>query len=167
MSGASQLWARSLIVPVFDIELLYVQVSERANIELSMMVEGLDGSSFCDVEVPVDTPYDPGLPAEGFKILGSDRMLLSVDGQWSAGKEQCSSCERRGLGVRSGGGCLPATRGGERRSRVFGRGDPGEAAGGLGGGADDERYGHRPPEPPEVEGIQVPIGGSVGYPPRL
>jgi outer membrane exchange protein TraA len=90
---------------LYPIELLYVQVTERANIELSMMVEGIDGGFFCDVEAPVDTPYDPGLPAAGFKILGSDRILLSVEGQWSAGKEQCSSCERGQADSPGNGGC--------------------------------------------------------------
>lgn len=90
---------------LYPIELLYVQVTERANIEFSMMVEGIDGGFFRDVEAPVETSYDPDLPAAGFKILGRDRILLSVDGQWSAGKEQCSQCDRRQADVPGNGGC--------------------------------------------------------------
>jgi outer membrane exchange protein TraA len=90
---------------LYPIELLYVQITERANIELSMMVEGVDGGPFCDVEAPVETPANPDLPAAGFKILGFNRLLLSVDGQWSVEKDQCSQCGRNQADSPGNGDC--------------------------------------------------------------
>ena len=89
---------------LYPIELLYVQIAERANLEVSMMVEGIDGGSFCDVEASVGGPHNPDLPAAGFKLLGA-KVVLSVEGEWPSGEEQCRQCRRDQADSPGNGGC--------------------------------------------------------------